>query len=524
MSNQDWWKKAVFYQIYPRSYMDTNGNGVGDLQGIINKLSYLSDLGIDAIWISPFFQSPMADFGYDVSDYQSVDPLFGSNNDFDVLLKRAHELNLKVIVDMVLSHTSEEHPWFKESRSSNDNEKSDWYVWADAKPDGSPPNNWQSVFEGAAWSFDTRRGQYYLHNFLKEQPDLNFHNEAVQQQMLDECEYWLKKGVDGFRLDTANFYTHDQELRDNPAKEAGETPSNGTQFEKPYPYGMQRHIYDKSRPENLIFIKKLRALMDQYPGTMTLGEIGDDDPYKLSVEYTEGNNHLNTAYNTHFMAGTEAGTLTKELIETPIKSFQALSNTAWPSWAFANHDVVRPLTRWGKDIKDKKSFSKLLIQILLTLRGTPFLYQGEELGLPEAEIEFDEIQDPWGKALWPEWQGRDGCRTPMPWTSEDNAGFSKSDKTWLPIPEEHQNNSVQSQQADNNSVLNFTKEFLAWRKTKPALQLGDMNFIGTSNDHILAYARNYDGAQIKCLFNISEETQTLKEITLEPLEAKFIEE
>lgn len=525
MSDPDWWKRAVFYQIYPRSFQDTNNDGIGDLQGIIKRLPYLSDLGIDAIWISPFFQSPMADFGYDVSDYKSVDPLFGSNKDFDELLAYAHQLNLKIIIDMVLSHTSIEHPWFKESRSSKDNAKSDWYVWADAKPDGTPPNNWQSVFEGAAWSFDTRRGQYYLHNFLKEQPDLNFHNQQVQNAVLEECKYWLDKGVDGFRLDTANFYTHDAQLRDNPAKQQNETLSNGTQFEKPYPYAMQRHVYDKSRPENLNFLKKLRELMDKYPNTMTLGEIGDDDPYKLSVEYTKGNKYLNTAYNTHFMAGTDAGTLTKNLIETPVKTFQKLSKTAWASWAFANHDVVRPLTRWGKNIKDKESFSKLLIQILLTLRGTPFIYQGEELGLGEATLTFDQLQDPWGKALWPEWQGRDGCRTPMPWDSnKPQAGFSIAPKTWLPIPKDHIEKSISAQKKNANSVLQFTKEFIAWRKTKQSLQLGDLDFIETNNESILAYTRTLNNEKIQCLFNLSEETQKFSDIQLEPLEAKFIEE
>lgn len=525
MSDPEWWKKAVFYQIYPRSFMDTTGNGIGDLQGIIKKLSYLSDLGIDAIWISPFFQSPMADFGYDVSNYRRVDPLFGSNEDFDILLNKAHDLKLKIIVDMVLSHTSIEHPWFIESRSSKDNPKADWYVWADAKPDGTPPNNWQSVFDGPAWNFDTRRGQYYLHNFLKEQPDLNFYNQDVQKQLLDECEYWLKRGVDGFRLDTANFYTHDAQLRDNPAKVEGQTISNGTQFEKPHPYNMQRHLYDKSQPENFVFLEKLKTLMDRYPNTMTLGEIGDDDPYNLSVDYTENGTPLNTAYNTHFMAGTDSGTLTKNLIETPITLLQNISKDAWPSWAFANHDVVRPLTRWGKGIKNQDDFSKLLIQILLTLRGTPFLYQGEELGLPEATIDFEQIQDPWGKALWPEWQGRDGCRTPMPWNNNAlHSGFSNNENDpWLPIPDEHKIRAVNTQDSDSNSVLNFTKEFLKWRKSKPVLQTGKMDFIKTSNKNILAYNRQLGDHKIICLFNICEEKQEFDGNILAPLEAKFIE-
>ncbi|NCO04383.1 MAG: alpha-glucosidase [Alphaproteobacteria bacterium] len=520
-----WWKTAVFYQIYPRSFQDSTGNGIGDLPGITDRLGYLADLGIDAIWISPFFKSPMADYGYDVSDYRCVDPLFGTNEDFDILLKRAHELGLKIIIDMVLSHTSIEHPWFVESRLSNNNRKADWYVWADPKPDGSPPNNWQSVFDGPAWSFDTRRGQYYLHNFLKEQPDLNFHNLDVQKQMLSECEYWLERGVDGFRLDTANFYTHDAQLRDNPPRVIGETITNGTQFEKLHPYSMQRHLYDKSQPENLEFLKKLKSLMNKYPGTMTLGEIGDDDPYKLGVEYTDNGQYLDTAYNTHFMSGTDSRNLKKDLIETPITLLQDISLNAWPSWAFANHDVVRPLTRWGKGVKDQKAFSKMLIQILLTLRGTPFLYQGEELGLPEAIIPFEDIQDPWGKALWPEWQGRDGCRTPMPWEHlSDNAGFSRNNAgTWLPIPEEHKQRAADLQVNVDNSVYEFTKSFLSWRKTKPVLQLGNMDFIESNHDSILSYRRFDQNSEIICTFNIAEIDVIYEGKKLNAFEAAFTE-
>ncbi|MEM8833242.1 MAG: alpha-amylase family glycosyl hydrolase [Pseudomonadota bacterium] len=293
MSDKDWWKKGVFYQIYPRSYLDRSGDGIGDLTGITDRLEYIASLGIDGVWISPFFLSPMADFGYDVSDYRTVDPIFGSNEDFETLLEKAHELGLKIIIDMVLSHTSIQHSWFEESRSSKDNAKSDWYIWVDAKEDGSPPNNWQSVFGGPAWTFDTKRGQYYMHNFLKEQPDLNFHNPIVQKQLLSECEYWLERGVDGFRLDTVNFYFHDKELRDNPTRPK-DSEFSGVQIETPYPYIMQQHVYDKSQPENIAFLASLRELMDRYGATMTLGEIGDDDPYKLAKEYTDGDKLLHT--------------------------------------------------------------------------------------------------------------------------------------------------------------------------------------------------------------------------------------
>lgn len=523
MSDPDWWKKAVFYQIYPRSFKDSNADGIGDLPGITDRLQYVADLGVDAIWISPFFQSPMADYGYDVSDYRIVDPLFGTNEDFDILLDKAHSLNLKVIVDMVLSHTSIEHAWFVESRLSKTNRKADWYVWADPKPDGSPPNNWQSFFHGSAWTFDTKRGQYYMHNFLTEQPDLNFHNEAVQKQILSECRYWLERGVDGFRLDTCNLYFHDKELRDNPPRDDS-TLSSGSQFEKPYPYTMQKHVYDKSRPENVEFMKRIRSLCDEYPEKMTIGEVGGDHPFQLAVEYTKGNEHINTTYSTHLMAGTNSFDVTKNIIQEPVEEMQKMSKDAWPSWALSNHDVVRPVTRWGKSIKNKEAFAILLNKLLLSLRGTPFMYQGEELGLPEATIPFERIQDPWGKAMWPEWQGRDGCRTPMPWHNEKpRVGFTKHEHAWLPIPEEHIKRAVNVQEIDQSSVLNQTKNFIKWRKTKPALQLGDIQFWETDDETLLAFTRSYENQRITCIFNLSETEKEFQKEKLVPLEAKFKE-
>ncbi len=519
MSDYNWWKDGVFYQIYPRSYMDKNNDGIGDLAGITEKLEYIAKLGVDGVWISPFFKSPMHDFGYDVSEYTTVDPIFGTNEDFDILLKCAHELGLKIIIDMVLSHTSIEHEWFNESRKDKTNDKADWYVWADAKPDGTPPNNWQSCFGGPAWTFDTKRGQYYMHNFLKEQPDLNFHNEDVQNALLGACEYWLERGVHGFRLDTVNFYFHDKELRDNPIRNP-ESISVGLQIETEVPYTMQAHIYDKSRPENIGFLKKLRTLMDKYPDTMTLGEIGDDNPYKLAVEYTDGDKLLHTTYNTHLISGTNAKDLQSDTITVPFKEFQNQPGEGWASWAFSNHDVVRSVTRWGKSIKDKEAFAILLNTLLLSLRGTPFIYQGEELGLPEAKVTFEQIQDPWGKYLWPEWVGRDGCRTPMPWVSDaPQAGFSEETQTWLPIPNEHTVRAVDVQESDANSVLNKTREFIAKRKEMPILQSGDIEFIETHDDKLLGFYRILGNEKILCLFNLSEEEKSYEGIALKPLQS-----
>lgn len=497
MSN-DWWKGAFLYQIYPRSFCDSTGDGTGDLNGITQNLDYIADLGVDGIWISPFFKSPMKDFGYDVSDYRDVDPLFGTLSDFDALLEKAHSLNLKIIIDLVLSHTSDQHPWF------HDESKKDWYVWADGK-DGKPPNNWVSVFGGSAWEYDERYGQYYLHNFLKEQPDLNFHNEIVQQEALDIARFWLERGVDGFRLDVINFLFHSQSLEDNPTRD----PELGaaTQFEGEDPYSQQAHIYDKSQPENLEFLKRFRALMDEYDARMTVGEIGDDYPNARSAEYTQPG-VLNTCYNTHMMGG-KTRALKAQTIRKPIEEFDAEPFDSWPSWAFSNHDVVRSVSRWLPDsdgFAQNTDMAKMLIALLGCLPGTAFMYQGEELGLPEVKLEFDDLQDPWGKHLWPEWQGRDGCRTPMPWTNE------APQNPWLPVPQEHLDMNIEQQNSDPNSVLSFAKDFIKKRKSMPALITGGYEFIDTTDETLLAFKRD----DILCVFNLSEETKTYEENELKP--------
>lgn len=521
----NWWQGAVFYQIYPRSFQDSNGDGVGDLKGITSRLDYIAALGVDAVWISPFFKSPMKDFGYDVSDYYDIDPLFGNMDDFDALLEKAHGLGLKIIVDMVMSHTSKDHPWFQESRKGKDNPKSDWYVWADANPDGTPPNNWRSIFGGEAWTFDTRRGQFYFHNFLTEQPDLNFHNPDVQDAMLDACRFWLDKGVDGFRLDVINFIFHDKDLRNNPPKDPAKDGFS-SQFEKPDPYNMQKHIHDKSQPEALEFAKRFRVMMDEYPDTMTLAEIGDDNFVRLAAAYTSGGDKYNTAYNFSLMTG---DCVTPEKIKNALQSFLSEQGDGWPSWAFCNHDVVRVVSRWGADYNDaeKKEFAKLLIALLCSLKGTAFLYQGEELGLTEAQIPYEKIQDPWGKYLWPEWQGRDGCRTPMPWDKDQtHCAFTDADEPWLPIPQEHR--AVAEQENDPLSPLTFTREFLKWRKDQAVLKTGDIEFIDTGNDKILGFLR-FDAEQsLLCIFNLSDKKQKTHKIQdidameLEPFMSRYI--
>ncbi|MEQ8936956.1 MAG: alpha-amylase family glycosyl hydrolase, partial [Amphiplicatus sp.] len=457
----EWWR-GVVYQVYPRSFCDSDNDGVGDLKGVRSKLDYLKRLGVDAIWLSPFFRSPMRDFGYDVSDYCDVDPIFGTLADFDALLEDAHKAGLKVLIDQVDSHLSDQHPWFKESRRSRDNPKADWYVWADAKPDGGPPNNWISLFGGQAWSWDTRRRQYYMHNFLSEQPDLNFHNPAVRKAILEAARFWMDRGVDGFRLDVANFYFCDKGLRDNPPKRA----EGG--FARPYQH--QRHLHDRSQPENLAFMEELRKLTDQYKGRMTVAEIGSDSYIARSIEYTEPG-RLHTAYNFMLL---ENGPLTAGLIRSALESWT--SETAWPSWSFSNHDVVRARTRWGGG-EAGEAFARLLMGVLMCLRGTIFMYQGEELGLPQADVPFDRLRDPEGIRFWPDSLGRDGCRTPMPWRAgAANAGFSTAEP-WLPVDPRHDALAADRQEKTAASTLALTRRFIEFRRNHGALISGAIEFL-----------------------------------------------
>jgi alpha-glucosidase len=478
----DWWRGAVIYQIYPRSFQDTNGNGVGDLPGITAHLSYVADLGVDAIWISPFFTSPMKDFGYDVSNYRDVDPIFGTLADFDQLVAEAHRLGLKVLIDQVLSHSSDQHAWFKESRLNRTNAKADWYVWAQARPDGTPPNNWQSVFGGSAWSWEPRRRQYYLHNFLESQPDLNFHHVPVQAQMLEEVRFWMERGVDGFRFDACNFLFHDKKLRDNPV--ARSKNQELSTVREGNPYGCQIHRYDKSRPESLQYLKRLRTLMNEF-GVVGVGEIGDEGALATMAEYTADGDKLHMAYG--FSLFTEE--FSAERIRSVVQEFERhiRRGRGWGCWSLSNHDCVRVVTRWGKGVDDP-AFAKLLVAILGSLRGTFCIYQGEELGLPEGEVPFDRLIDPYGIAFWPDYKGRDGCRTPMPWTADRPwGGFSKVEP-WLPMFSGHLDRSVATQSAEAGSVLHFYRRFLAWRKGSEALCRGSIHFYQTP-EPILALRR-----------------------------------
>jgi alpha-glucosidase len=505
--NNGWWRGGVIYQIYPRSFQDSNGDGIGDLPGITERLAHVAELGADGIWLSPFFKSPMKDFGYDVSDYCDVDPMFGTIADFKALLQRAHDLGLKVMIDQVLSHASDQHPWFVESRASRDNPKADWFVWADAKDDGTPPNNWMSIFGGSAWQWDTRRCQYYLHNFLSSQPDLNFHHPEVQAALLQTVKFWLDMGVDGYRLDTANFYFHDALLRDNPGKGAPSRDNPDPAVNPFNPYAWQAHVYDKSRPENLPFLETLRALLDQYPDTTMVGEIGDDDGLARVAEYTssgpQGQRRLHMAYCFDFLGEAHSA----PFLHGVLNRFNQVVGDGWPCWALSNHDCVRSATRWGGDQPDPRLL-RLAAAFQMGLRGTVCLYQGEELGLPEAQVAFEDLQDPYGITMWPEFKGRDGCRTPMPWqAAAPHAGFSSAAKTWLPVDARHTALAV-DQQTGPDSLLSYFKQIIAWRKQQPALIHGDMQ-LWASHEQTLAFVREHEGERVLCVFNFSDRTTEL---------------
>jgi alpha-glucosidase len=487
-SADEWWRGAAIYQIYPRSFADSDGNGVGDLPGITARLDHVVSLGVDAIWLSPFFTSPMRDFGYDVADYCGVDPAFGTLADFDALVERAHALKLKVIIDQVYSHSSDQHAWFQESRSSRDNAKADWYVWAGAKPDGSPPNNWQSVFGGPAWQWDARRGQYYLHNFLTEQPDLNVHNPAVQDALLGVARFWLDRGVDGFRIDAINFAMHDPQLRDNPP-----APKGG---KRTRPFDYQQHIYNQSHPDIVKFVERLRAVTDSYGGRFTLAEVGGEQPLGEMHAFTAGNARLNSAYGFDFLY---AERLTPELVARVMRDWP--ESEGWPTWAFENHDAPRALSRWiGEAHRD--AFARVKMLLLCSLRGSIILYQGEELGLPQVDVPYDRLQDPEAIANWPHTLSRDGARTPMPWSAGDpNLGFSTG-KPWLPLGTTHRALAVDRQNGDPGSLLAFTRDCLALRNAHCALHDGAIDLVEAGPQR-LVFDRSNKGETLRCTFNLS---------------------
>ena len=474
---------AVIYQIYPRSFLDTTGDGIGDLRGIMRKLPHVAGLGVDAVWLSPVFASPMADFGYDVADYCAIDPIFGTMEDFDALVAEAHRLGLKLILDQVYCHTSDRHPWLNASRSSRDGPKADWYVWADPKADGIAPNNWLSVFYGPAWSWNARRGQYYLHNFLPEQPQLNVHNADVQDALLEVARFWFARGVDGFRLDAINFLMHGPSLADNPPAMA----SPGAR-----PFDRQRHLHNQSQPGVASFLKRLRAVADGFGGRFLLAETpGERAREEMALYIDQGG--VDTAYGFHFLY---AEKLDADLVRRGVGGW----GERWPTLAFSNHDAPRAVSRWAGEC-DQAAFAKLLLLLQVCLRGYVCLYQGEELGLPQGEMAFERLRDPEAIRNWPRSFGRDGARTPMPWTLDAaHAGFSTTEP-WLPVDGRHVALAVDAQESDADSVLHFARRALALRKNDPVLRRGELSFLGEDGD-LLAFERVWLGERRLCLFNL----------------------
>ncbi len=487
---QDWWRGSVTYQVYPRSFQDDNGDGVGDLPGITRRLDHLAALGVDAVWLSPFFRSPMKDMGYDVSDYCDVDPVFGTLADFDRLVARAHDLGLKVIIDKVLSHSSDQHPAFAESRASRLNAKADWYVWADPRYDGSPPNNWLSVFGGPAWQWDARRKQYYLHNFLTSQPDLNYHNPEVQDWALETLRFWLKRGVDGFRFDTVNYFFHDRLMRDDAADFRVKAEPEGN------PYGMQYHLFSKNQPENLLWMERIRALLDEY-GAASVGEMGESHhAIRMMGDYTAPG-RLHQCYSFELMGYDYSAAF----FRGKLGEFFAGAPDGWPMWAFSNHDVVRHVSRWAKHGVSQDALAMQAGALLLSFEGSICLWQGEELGQTDTELAFEELTDPQGITFWPEPIGRDNTRTPMVWDASAFGGFSVA-RPWLPVKPPQLARNVGSQVGVAGSVLELYRAMIAFRKGSVALTAGRMRFLEL-REPVLGFVREAAAESLLCLFNLS---------------------
>jgi alpha-glucosidase len=490
-----WWKGAVIYQIYPRSYADSTGSGVGDIEGIRRKLDYIKSLDVDAIWLSPVFPSPNRDFGYDVSDYCNIAPEMGTLDEFDALVEATHDRGLKLILDQVLAHSSDQHEWFQESLRSRDNDKANWYVWADAQEDGTPPNNWLSAFGGSAWSWHPLRRQYYHHKFLRQQPKLNFHEPEVVKELMNSLRFWLDRGVDGFRLDVAHAYLHDATLSDNPPVPMGER----TGLDWSHAPRLQQHIHDSGLAENKWAMQAVRTVTDEYDDRMAFGEFAET-PSMIGT-YVGDPDRLHTAYTFDFL---EDRSLAPSVFQDYYTDVLRKNGDPWPCVTFSNHDVTRPVTRWGGGKEGDDALAKFGLALLLALKGTVLLYQGEELGLPNVDLDRADIQDPVGELYFPFGKGRDGCRTPMPWIGRaPNAAFTNG-TPWLPIPETHTRRAVDVQEAMPDTVLKFARAAIGFRRSHACLRTGEVKFL-ESTDSVFAFERVLDEERLVCVFNSSSQ-------------------
>ena len=494
--NYLWWRDGVIYQIYPRSFADSNGDGIGDLRGIIDRLDYLAELGVDAIWLSPIFPSPDVDFGYDVADYRGIDPKFGSMEDFEELLAQAHQRNLHIILDLVLNHTSGQHPWFVEARQPKESSFHDYYIWRDPAPGGKPPNNWAAIFGGSAWEYDEGAGQYYLHLFYKEQVDLNWRNPAVYQEMMDLFRYWCDKGVDGFRLDVFNLWYKHADLPDNPRQ----FPPSPPFFR---PWDQQKHIYDYDQPEMMPALAEIRSILDSYPARYAVGETFPEDAASAARYSQPG--YLHAAFNFEF---THCQWLARPFQRAIERYEQLLSDEQWPCYVLGNHDLSRPATRYARGDEDGRL--KVAAAMLLTLRGTPFIYYGDEIGQRDIPIrKKEDVLDPIGKSFWPFFKGRDGCRAPMQWNSCENAGFS-STQPWLPVNADYSTRNVENQAGDPDSLLTFYRQLLTLRREHPALHRGSLHMLIEDPRFVIAYERRYEDETFMVLLNFSNFERALE--------------
>jgi alpha-glucosidase len=484
-SDEFWWRNGIFYQIYPRSFQDSDGDGVGDIAGIIERLPYLVAFGVDAVWLSPIFPSPMADFGYDISNYTGVDPLFGTMDDFDRLVDAAHTAGLRVILDLVPNHTSDQHPWFIESRGSRDNPKRDWYLWRDPAPDGSAPNNWLSEFGGSAWQYDGETGQYYYHAFLAQQPDLNWRNPEVRQAIYDVMRFWLQKGVDGFRVDVIWHLIKDAQFRDNP-------PNPYFREGRP-PHEKILTRYSTDQPEVLDVVAEMRRVVDEFDARVLIGEIYL--PVERLVAYY-GNDLKGAQMPFNFAL---LSTLwSARSIERIIAEYEAaLPAGAWPNWVLSNHDRPRVASRVGQDQ------ARVAAMLLLTLRGTPTLYYGDEIGMHQVAIAPDQVRDPFEKNVPGIGVGRDGCRTPMQWAATPQAGFSTA-TPWLPLPDDYLHENVVNLDADTRSILNLYKALIRLRRKLPQLVSGTYTPIAADGD-LLLYRRLSEAGSAVIALNLGAE-------------------
>lgn len=493
-SSEPWWKHAVFYEIYPRSFADADNDGTGDLNGITSKLDYLKDLGIDAIWISPCYPSPQVDFGYDISDYRNIAPEYGTLADFDRLVTEAKKRNIRIIMDLVMNHTSDKHAWFIDSRSSKTSEHRDWYVWRDGKAGGKPPNNWQSIFGGSAWKLDPTTNQYYYHFFYAEQPDLNWRNPEVKKAMYDVARFWLDRGVAGFRLDAITTLFEDPQLRDNPIK-PGKNNVGDPNME---------HIYNDRLPEIHDVVRELRKVLDGYPeDRVMIGETGEKSVAMLSKMYGANLDEFQLPMNFFF---TDVNKLSAPEFRKQIALWDKNPARGWPVYLFSNHDQVRHYIRYG-DGTHNDQIAKLTAAMMLTLRGTPIMYYGEEIGMENNDPKRKEdVKDPIGKLNWPKEKGRDGERTPMQWKATKNAGFSTA-QPWLPVPASYKTHNVATEQANPDSVLNFYKRLIALRRKNAALREGQYIALNETDPNVLAYVRKSGDSAALVVLNLSGKEQ-----------------